>query len=71
MVKWLTERQQHVLAAVVGYIRAHGRPPTIAELAVELEVSGTTAAGHLSALERKGYLRRDSHRARAICVVER
>ncbi len=61
MVKKLTERQRLVLNLIVRYIREHGYPPTLRDLQDHLDIS--TPRGvltHIKALERKGYIRRDS-----------
>lgn len=57
----LTKRQQQVLELIRQHIDNHGYPPTLRELAKQLEVSGTLPVSkHLDALERKGYLTRSS-----------
>lgn len=66
----LTERQRKVLAFVERSIRERGYPPTLREVCAELGVTSTNGASdHLRALERKGYLRRDPTRARAMVLV--
>lgn len=57
----LTERQQQVLSFVCAYIDNNGYPPSQREIAAHLGISGNLAVmKHLEALEKKGYLRRDS-----------
>lgn len=69
-MKKLSFRQQ----AILDYIRSHqeekGYPPTVREIgdAVGLASSSTTH-GHLGRLERKGLIRRDPSRPRAIEIV--
>ena len=61
MVKGLTSRQRQVLNLIVRYIKGRGYPPTLRELQADLDIG--TPRGvltHVKALERKGYLRRDS-----------
>lgn len=56
-----TERQQQVLDFIQSYIDNNGYPPTLREICAHLGVSGTLSAmRHLVALEKKGYLKRDS-----------
>ena len=69
MLRKLTKRQQGVLKAIVGSLRRRGFPPTLRELQEETGIS--TPRGvvvHLQALEKKGYIRRDSS-ARGIRVL--
>ena len=57
----LTGRQQQVLDFIQSYIDNNGYPPTLREICSHLGVSGTLSAmRHLEALEKKGYLKRDS-----------
>jgi repressor LexA len=56
-----TERQQQVLDFIQSHIDNDGYPPTLREICVHLGVSGTLSAmRHLEALEKKGYIKRDS-----------
>ncbi len=66
----LTVRQRKVLEVIRNSIDRRGYPPSIREIgeAVGL-VSPSSVAHQLHALERKGYLRRDPHRPRAMEVV--
>lgn len=51
----LTTRQLEVLACIQKYFAKHGIPPTIAEIAIDLEIRSPNAVrDHLRALERKG-----------------
>ena len=57
----LTLRQQQVLEFVTSYLDNNGYPPTLREICAHLGVSGSLpAAKHLNALEKKGYIKRDS-----------
>lgn len=56
-----TDRQQQVLNYIQSHIDNDGYPPTIREICAHLGVSGTVSATrHLDALEKKGYIKRDS-----------
>ena len=56
-VKPLTERQETVFRAIRSYMKRRGIPPTRSELAREAGLNSAAAvAGHLTALERKGYI---------------
>lgn len=66
----LTVRQRKVLEVIRNSIDRRGYPPSIREIgeAVGL-VSPSSVAHQLHALERKGYLRRDPNRPRAMEVI--
>ena len=56
----LTQRQQQVLQFITSYAGDNGYAPSQREIAGHLKVSGTLPVmKHLSALERKGYIKRD------------
>jgi repressor LexA len=56
-----TDRQKQVLDFIQSHIDNDGYPPTIREICNHLGVSGTVSAiRHLDALEKKGYIKRDS-----------
>jgi repressor LexA len=62
-VRELSAKQRRVLELISGHVTAHGYPPTIRELAMALGVRSTnTIAGHLLALEKKGFIRRPTPR---------
>lgn len=67
----LTRLQQRVLDAVRSMVQSRGYPPTLRELGDELGLTSVSSvAYHLKALERKGYLRRDPKRPRALEVLD-
>jgi repressor LexA len=65
----LTARQRRILDTIRAWMKQKGYPPTVREIgdAVGL-VSPSSVAYQLKELERKGYLRRDPHRPRAVDV---
>jgi len=65
----LTARQRRILEFIREWVEAHGYPPSVREIgeAVDL-VSPSSVAYQLKELERKGYLRRDPNRPRAVDV---
>lgn len=66
----LTARQQQVYNFILDYISSRGYPPTLQEIAQHLKVSGNLGViRHLTALEKKGYIRRDSGSSRGIAPV--
>jgi repressor LexA len=70
MGKGLTRRQKEILTFVQRYSEAHGYPPSVREIGQALGLtSSSTVHSHLAALERKGYLRRDPSKPRALEVL--
>lgn len=65
----LTPRQRRIMEFLRNWGDEHGYPPSVREIgdAVGL-VSPSSVAYQLKALERKGYLRRDANRPRAVDV---
>lgn len=57
----LTPRQRQVLQFITAFADSNGYPPSQREIAAHLKVSGTLPVmKHLDALERKGYIKRES-----------
>jgi repressor LexA len=57
----LTHRQRQVLQFITSFSESKGYPPSQREIAGHLHVSGTLPVmKHLDALERKGYIKRES-----------
>ena len=66
----LTVRQRRVLEVIRNSVDRRGYPPSLREIGEDVGLTSPSSVAHqLSALERKGYLRRDPHRPRAIEVV--
>ena len=67
----LTFRQQHILNYIRNSIESRGYPPSMREIGKEVGLTSPSSVKHqLVGLERKGYLRRDPNRPRAIEVVD-
>lgn len=67
MAKELTKRQAQILGFIKNFARDHGYPPTIPEIQKEFGIKSPNGVNnHIKALTRKGYIRRDSSRARAL-----
>jgi repressor LexA len=70
MGRALTRRQREILRFIVDYTREHGYPPSVRDVGNALMLtSSSTVHSHLSALEKKGYIRRDPSKPRAIEVL--
>jgi len=66
----LTARQQQVYDFILEYSSNRGYPPTLQEIARHLGVSGNLGIiRHLTALEKKDYIRRNSGSSRGIVLV--
>ena len=63
----LTRRQEDALRMIKEHIIAHGYPPTVREIAAELNVSSpATIQAHLDGLADKGYIKKGSNKNRTI-----
>ena len=63
----LTKRQKEILDFVTGFIDQNGYSPSMEEIAEHFHFASLNAVfKHLEALESRGYLHRDSNRARSI-----
>lgn len=70
MAQGLTERQRQTLQYIAETVAERGYPPSIREICEALGLaSPSTVHSHLRALQRKGYLRIDPTRPRAIEVL--
>jgi repressor LexA len=66
----LTEKQRQILDYILEMVRTRGYPPTIRQIGTRFKISSTNGVRtHLSALERKGYIRRAPWSARGIELV--
>ncbi len=65
----LTERQRRVLEVIRTSVAERGYPPSIREIGDAVGLNSTSSVAHqLRTLERKGMLRRDPNRPRAVDV---
>ena len=70
MSKNLTKRQAAVLSFIKEFAIDHGYPPTIPEIQEEFGIKSPNGVNnHIKALIRKGYIKRESSRARALDIV--
>ena len=67
----LTDRQKQILDFIRISIRDRGFPPSVREIGEATGLkSSSSVHSHLTALEKKGYLKRDASSARALTVNE-
>lgn len=65
----LTPRQRKVLEVIRDWVERFGYPPSVREIGDAVGLTSTSSVHHqLRTLERKGYLRRDPNRTRAVDV---
>ena len=65
----LTQRQRKILDVIRASVTSRGYPPSIREIGDAVGLTSTSSVAHqLRTLERKGYLRRDPNRPRAVDV---
>jgi len=69
-VKVPTERQKEVLDFITEYIQANTYPPTVREVADYFSISIKGADDHLTALKKKGLLRKGDKKPRTLEVVK-
>ncbi len=66
----LTKRQEMVLDFITRSISSRGYPPTLREIGTHMGIRSTNGVNdHLRALERKGYLKREDMKSRALKPV--
>jgi repressor LexA len=65
----LTPRQRKVLEVIRDWVERFGYPPSVREIGDAVGLTSTSSVHHqLRTLERKGFLRRDPNRTRAVDV---
>jgi len=69
-MKDLTEKQETIFSYVEDFIARQGYPPTIREIAEEFQITPKGAYDHLRAIEKKGYIKCEKNRSRAIEVLK-
>jgi repressor LexA len=65
----LTPRQARILAVIRDSVEQRGYPPSVREIGEAVGLASPSSVAHqLSALQKKGFLRRDANRPRAVDV---
>ncbi len=66
----LSRRQRSIIRFIVSFCRDKGYPPSIRDIGTGVGLSSTsTVHAHLGTLEKKGFIRRDPSRPRAMEVI--
>ena len=72
MPEVLTHRQREILDYLKHMLKEKAYPPTVREIGLAIGLSSSsTVQNHLNTLERKGYIKRDPAKSRAIEMVEK
>ncbi len=66
----LTPRQEEILDFIKDFYRENGMPPTVREISDHYGISSSSMFDHLSALQKKGYLKRASRKSRSLEFTE-
>lgn len=67
----LTKQQSRILEFIRSEVNSKGYPPSVREICQAVGLKSTsTVHGHLRRLEKKGYIRRDSTKPRAIELLD-
>ena len=66
----LTDRQAEVLAYIKKYIKRFGYAPSIRAIGERFDMTVNGAAGHVKAIEARGYIKRTKGLARAMVVLD-
>ncbi len=70
MRKKLTQKQQKILDFIKNYIAETGYPPAVRDISNAFGMSSKGAYDHITAIEKKGYIRRDPSKPRAIELLD-
>lgn len=72
MPEVLTTRQREILDYLRKMVREKAYPPTVREIGLAIGLSSSsTVQNHLNTLERKGYIKRDAAKSRAIEITDK
>jgi len=64
----LTEKQQAILDFIQDYLDKHQYPPSVREIGTNFGIYPATVQDHLSAIERKGFLKKKKFQSRTLSV---
>lgn len=70
-MKNISNRQRSILNFIKNEVKSKGYPPSVREIGEAVGLaSSSTVHGHLARLEKKGYIRRDPTKPRAIEILD-
>ncbi|OHD62934.1 MAG: repressor LexA [Spirochaetes bacterium RBG_13_51_14] len=67
--KQLTLKQEKILDFIKNKIKVSGFPPTVREIGDKFSITVKGAYDHVKAIEKKGYIRTEQYKSRAIVVL--
>jgi repressor LexA len=67
--KQLTLKQEKILEFIKGSIKGDGFPPTVREIGERFNITVKGAYDHVKAIEKKGYIKTEQNKSRAIVVL--
>lgn len=70
MTRELTDKQQIILNYIREKISESGFPPTVREIGDRFGITVKGAYDHLKAIEKKGYIKTEQNKSRAIVVLD-
>jgi len=68
--KKLTDKQGLILSFIKKSIQELGFPPTVREIGDKFQITVKGAYDHIKAIEKKGYIRTEQNKSRAIVVTD-
>lgn len=68
--KILTEKQDKIFNFIKNEIRESGYPPTVREIGEEFGITVKGAYDHVKAIEKKGFIRTEQNKSRAIVITD-
>lgn len=69
-MKDLTQKQKQILEFITRYTKEKNYPPSIREIAEHFKITPKGAYDHLKAIEKKGFIKTEKNRSRAIEIVK-
>ena len=66
----LTPRQQEILDYIKKFYQQHGMPPTVREIGEQFQIASSSMFDHLTALQKKGYIKRPNRKSRSLELTE-
>jgi repressor LexA len=68
--KQLTIKQEKIFDFIKGSIKGSGFPPTVREIGEQFKITVKGAYDHVKAIEKKGYIRTEQNKSRAIVILD-
>jgi repressor LexA len=69
-LKQLTEKQEKILDFIKYNIKESGFPPTVREIGEKFNITVKGAYDHVKAIEKKGHIRTEQNKSRAIVILD-